>query len=81
MYAERVRESDGDGNAGVGPRGCVVAVRAVCECMGGTRGSGFVYTADDVLETSVVPGVVAAGGVCGMCMCLARGGVRGVGVS
>ena len=41
---------------------------AVSACMSGTRGSG------DVLEMSVVRGV---GGVCDMCMCLARGGVGG----
>ena len=44
----------------------------VSACMSGTRGSG------DVLEMSVVRGV---GGVCDMCMCLARGRVwveRGV---
>ena len=37
--------------------------------MGGTRGSGVFSSAGDVLETSVVRGV---GGVCDMCMCLAR---------
>ena len=37
-------------------------------CMRGTRGSG------DVLVRGV-------GGVCDMCMCLARGGVGGEGVS
>ena len=43
--------------------------------MGGTRGSGVFSSAGDVLETSVVRGV---GGVCDMCMCLARaGGVGG----
>ena len=52
---------EGDGNAGV------VAVSAY---MGGTRGSGVLASAGDVLEMSVVRGV---GGVCGMC--LARGGV------
>ena len=43
--------------------------------MGGTRGSGYVSTADDVLEMSVVSGVRggSAGGVCEMCICLARG--------
>ena len=44
--------------------------------VGGTRGSGVLASAGDVLEMSVVRGV---DGVCGMCMCLARGGVRGVG--
>ena len=43
---------EGDGTAGVGSGGGVVAVSA---CMSGTRGSG------DVLEMSVVRGV---GGVC-----------------
>ena len=44
--------------------------------MGGTRGSGVLSSACDVLELSVVRGV---GGVCDMCMCLALGGVGGVG--
>ena len=39
---------------------------------GGTRGSDFVSTADNVPEMSLVRGV---GGVCEMCMCLARVGV------
>ena len=39
---------DGDANAGV------VAVSAGCEYMGGTRGSCFVSTADDVLEMNGV---------------------------
>ena len=42
--------------------------------MGGTRGSGVLSSACDVLEMSVV-----RGGVCDMCMCLVRGGVGGVG--
>ena len=58
----------GDDNAGVGCGGGVVAVSAY---MGGTRGSGVLCSACDVLEMSVVRGV---GGVCDMCMCLARGG-------
>ena len=52
-----LRECEGDGNVGVG-----------CEYMCGTRGLCVVFSADDVLEVSVVRGV---GGVCGMC--LARG--------
>ena len=40
--------------------------------MSGTRGSGVLSSTGDVLEMSVVRGV---GGVCDMCMCLARGGV------
>ena len=37
-------------------------------------------TADDVLEMSVVRRVRGVGGVCEMCMCLARGGIGDVGV-
>ena len=44
---------------------------AVSECMSGTRGSGILSSTGDVLEMSVVRGV---GGVCDMCMYLARGG-------
>ena len=44
--------------------------------MGGTRGSGVLSSADDVLEMSVVRGIC---GACDMYMCLARGGVGGVG--
>ena len=51
---------------------------AVSACMSGTRGSGVWYSTGDVLEMSVVRGV---GGVCDMCMCLARAGVGGRGVS
>ena len=42
----------------------------VSACMSGTRGSGVMSSTGDVLEMSVVRGV---GGVCDMCMCLARG--------
>ena len=44
--------------------------------MGGTHGSGLLFSAGDVLEMSVVRG---EGGVCDMGMCLARGGVGCVG--
>ena len=47
--------------------------------VGGTRGSGMVSTAADVLWMSVVRGMCGVGGVCEMCMCLARGGVGGEG--
>ena len=47
---------EGDGNAGVGSGGGVVAVSAY---MGGTRSSGVLTSAGDVLEMSVV-----VGGVC-----------------
>ena len=49
---------------------------AVSACMSGTRGSGVLSSTGDGLEMSVVRGV---GGVCDMCMCLARGGVGGEG--
>ena len=43
-------------------------------CMSGTRGSGVLSSIGDVLVRGV-------GGVCDLCMCLARGGVGGEGVS
>ena len=49
--------------------GTAGGVFAECEYIGGTRGSGIVSSADEVLEMSVVRGV---GGMCDMCM--ARGG-------
>ena len=73
MDAARLLGCEGDGNAGVGFRGGVVAV-SVYMC-GYTWFRCFVYCMC-VLEMSVVRGV---GGVCDMCMCLARGGVGGVG--
>ena len=55
--------------------------------MGDTRDSGFVSTADDVLEMSVVRGVrrsglvftnpVGTGGVLDVCLCLGCGAVGG----
>ena len=57
----------------MGSGGGVVAVSA---CMCGTRGSGVLSITCDVLDMSVVRGV---GGVCAMCVCLARGGVGGEG--
>ena len=41
-------------------------------CMSGTRSSGVLSSTGDVLVRGV-------GGVCDMCMCLARGGVGGEG--
>ena len=58
---------EGDGNGGVGSGGGVVAVSAY---MGGTRGSGVLASAGDVLEMSVVRGV---GGVCDMCYVFGSG--------
>ena len=57
----------------MGSGGGVVAVSA---CMSGTRGSGVLSSTSDVLEMGVVRVI---GGVCDMCMCLARGGVGGEG--
>ena len=45
--------------------------------VGGTRGSGIVSSAADVLWMSVVRGMRGVGGVCEMCMYLARVGVGG----
>ena len=47
-------------------------------CMSDTRGSVVLSSTCDVLEMSVVRGV---GGVCDICMCLARGVVDVEGVS
>ena len=43
-------------------------------CMSGTRGSGVLSSTGYMLVRGV-------GGVCDVCMCLARGGVGGEGVS
>ena len=51
------------------------------ERVGSTRGSCIVSSAADVLEISVVRGIRVVGGVCEMCMCLARSVVGGYGVS
>ena len=45
--------------------------------VGGTRGSGIVFSAADVLWMSVVRGMRGVDEVCEMCMCLSRGGVGG----
>ena len=45
--------------------------------VGGTRGSGIVSSTADVLWMSVGHRMRGVGGVCEMCMCLARGGVGG----
>ena len=63
--------SDGSASLGFGE-----GVVAVSEYMGGTRDSGVLASAGDVLEISVVRGV---GGVYDMGMCLARSEVGGVG--
>ena len=51
---------------------------AVSACMSGTRGSRVLSSTCDVIGMSGVRGV---GGVCDMCMSLARGGVGLEGVS
>ena len=47
----------------------------------GTRGSGIVSSSADMLCMGVVRGMRGVGVVCEMCMCLARVGVSGEGVS
>ena len=47
--------------------------------VGGTRGSGIVSSAADVLWMSVVRGMRGVGVVCEMCMCEAQGVVGGEG--
>ena len=71
VFAASLLVCEGDGSAGVEFGGDVVVVSAY---MAGTRGSGVLASAGDVLEISVVRGVC---GVYDMCMCLARGGVGG----
>ena len=48
--------------------------------MGGTRDSGIMSSTADLLGMSVVRVMRGVGGVCEMCMCLARGSVGGDGV-
>ena len=42
------------------------------EYVAGTRGSGIVFNACGVLGMGVVRGMRGVGGVCAICMCLAR---------
>ena len=72
-----LRECEGDGDAGVGDGGGIIVVCAWHVC--GTRGSCILSRAADVLWMSVVRGMRVVGGVCEMCMCLARGDMRGEG--
>ena len=59
------------------------------EHVGGTRSSGIVSSAADVLGMIVVHGMRGVGGVCEICMCFVRGSVdreegewmRGLGLS
>ena len=48
-------QCDGDVNAGVWGQG--ICCCGECEYIGGTRGSGIVSSADDVLEVSMMSGV------------------------
>ena len=50
VFAARLLGCEGDGNAGVGSGGGVVVMSAY---MGGTCGSGVLFSAGDVLEMSV----------------------------
>ena len=52
--------------------GGVVVVSAGHDCVCGTCGSGIVSSTAHVLGISVVRGMRGVGGVCEMCMCLAR---------
>ena len=61
----------------MGDGGSVVVVSA--GYVGGTRGSGIVSSAVNVLGISVVRGMRGVGGVYEMCMYLARGHVGGKG--
>ena len=70
VYAEIVWGCEGDDNAGVGDGGGVVVVSVWH--VDSTCGSGIVSGAADVLGMSVVRGMRNVGGVCEMCMCLAR---------
>ena len=54
MFAAKLLGCEGNGNAAVGSGEGVVAVSAY---MDGTRGSGVLASAGDVLEISVVRGV------------------------
>ena len=55
----------------------VVVVSAENEYVVGTRSSGIMSSAADVLGMSVVRGMRGVGGVCEILMCLARGSVGG----
>ena len=80
-YAERLRRCEGEKNAGVGDEGGMVAVSAVNEYAGVTHGSCIVSNAAVVQGMNVGRGMRGVGGVCDMCMCLARASVGGVRVS
>ena len=61
--------------------GRVVVVSAGHEYVRGTRGSGIMFSAADVLGMSVVRWMRGVGEVCEMCMCLVRAAYEERGVS
>ena len=61
LNVSMLRKCDGDGNAGGMDGGSVVAVSAGHEYVGGTRGSGLVSSATDVVGMSVVRGMRGVG--------------------
>ena len=62
------------GECSCGDAGGVVAVSVRHEYVDGTRGSGIVSIAADVLRMSVVRGMRGFGGVCDMCLWWGGGG-------
>ena len=74
----RIRGCEVDDNAGVGDKIGVVATSAEHDYVGGTRCSGIMYSAANVLGMSVVCGMRGVGEMCEMCMYLDGGGVVGV---
>ena len=75
LYVCMLRECEGDGNAGMADGGVVVVITGH---VGGTRGSGSVSSATDVLVMGVVRGMRGVGGDVYV---FVSGGVRGEGVS
>ena len=71
LHVCMLRECEG---ARVAASWCDCGERRTC---GWTRGSGIVFSAADILGMSVVRGMRGVGGVCEMCLCLARGGEGG----
>ena len=59
-----LRKCKGNGNAGVGDGKCVFVVSVGHEYVRGTRGSGIVSSAPDLLRMSVVRGMRRVGVVC-----------------
>ena len=70
LHVCMLRVCEGDGNAGVGDVGGVVVVSTGHVC--GTGSAGIVSSAADVLGMSGVGRIRGVGGVCEMCIYLAR---------